>query len=212
MPIRFLAVFLFPFLFCSAVRSQPTGQHRTSPRLAKDNALVLQLGLGAVSGVPAVGAGLCYERFLPKGSGRLSGTLQVAGCLGGTIRLYKVAEDERRSSLLCFYAAPGLRYHPLGHSGPVDLSLGLSVPLGAGHREDKVYRLFGPDASGGAAGLFAAGLGQFQAQFQPGKAGVFILYVSAGYVIASPRPAVSAAFGRDNPLFLQLGLAFGGRW
>lgn len=192
----------------------PEAPQHGSRIVPKSNALILNLGAGSLLAMPAVGGGLTYERFLPNSAGLLSATLQAAGYLGKTISLYKADDGSPTSTVFGIYAAPGLRYHPLRNSHRADLGLGISLPFGFGNRNDEAYLTNIGRRSVSTTGLFAACTGQFNARFQAPNAGVFNLYLTAGYIITAPGPAnlpTRRAF-KDHPLFLEAGLAFGVRW
>ncbi len=170
-------------------------------------------GIGVVS-FPAVSLSVQYERFLTE-DGSLSADLSLCRYYGGSIIF--MAEfspgDPARSKISGWYAAPGIRYHPLGNTHRTDVGLGVAVPLGIAHRRDMYYldnysthiRKTTDDQ------LFAAVLVQLSANFQASNGAIFGLFLNGGGILVNTKPTVSYV-EKATPLYLQLGIKMGWRW
>lgn len=200
-------------ILLSALSFTAQGQSHRQGRLADSkNVLTFNAGVGA-AGFPAASLALQYERFLTSDS-RLSADLSLVRYYGGSI--YFGSEfgpgDPPRSKACGWYAAPGIRYHPLGNTHRVDLGLGGAVAIGAAHRRDTSH----PYGSFGFVNttddhLFAALLAQMNANFQASNGFVFGLFLNGGYILADAAATAPKA-DEATPLYLQFGIKMGGRW
>ena len=212
---RGYAAFIAIIALWSMTAQPAQGQRRSANnnRLAdRKNVLTLDGGLGAISFF-AGSLSIQYERFITQDN-RLSANVSLTRYYGGTLSLGGELSpgDPPRSKTTGWYAAPGVRYHPLGNNRRADLGLGGAIAVGTAHRRD-MYR---PDRitgfiTGTDDHLFAAVLLQTNVNFHAHNGFVFGLFANVGYTLADTSPTVP---GADNPVttYFQFGIKMGGRW
>jgi len=174
--------------------------------------------LGAIGGYAAGSAAFEYERSIDK-KGYLSGTVRIGAYYGGTFYLGGELENgEIYSRTSGYYAAPGIRFHPLGKAHSIDLGIGAYLPFGYGHRNDNAngsINRYDPNINH----FFGATIGELTVDFRNlSSRATFAIVLTGGYIYANAEKRTyyfhnSIPQDSENDwVYLQAGVRFGVRW
>ena len=159
--------------------------------------------LVVINGAGAFSVGLEYERFISS-EGFLS--VQLPVCLNSAVgHVGEIHEGDKFTRASSWYAAPGIRFHPLGNTRRVDLSFGPQVAIGSLNMRKGQYTNFGAEQvlSDKQYSLVAA-IASLGINFHP--ADHFVVGLNMGYGLM-----LSETDKSDGSLF-QFGLKLGGRF
>lgn len=214
--------YVLHFMLLPALAGAYSGTQKTllKPRVPIFNLLTGHAALGGISGYVAAMHGLEYEHFITHPQW-LSLTLKGSWYIGGTINLGgELEKGEVFSKTTGQFIAPGMRFHPFKNSTAADPGLGIFFPLGLTKRRDNAPGGL-PDDGATRSGMFGAVAGELSVVFRArGRKSVVGFFGNIGYIYAQPEavqysytgsPYLSA-HSESDPLFVQLGLRFGGGW
>lgn len=186
---------------------------------ASPRAITGNFGLGAVGGYAAASIGLEYEQFIHPTS-FLSATVKVSAFLGGHLGTGPLREGDVWSQNYGYYAAPGIRFHPLRNWHSVDVGVGAAAALGYGRRRDQFsYNYYTGGAWTVERNFFGAMQGEITVNFlEPHWHGIQSVFVCGGYIYSNAKARYyvrqngEIANSENDPVYLQVGFRLGGRW